>query len=80
MAFEEGLADLVVAKEVATANVISVTPHMSLNDAMGKFVSIDVDQLPVVDEKSPRRPIGILSRGDIIAAYNRRVLMRNMGK
>jgi CIC family chloride channel protein len=80
VAFEEGLADLVVAKDVATANVISVTPGMNLNDAMEKFFSIDVAQLPVVDEKSPRRAIGILTRGDIIAAYNRRVLMRGMGK
>lgn len=78
--FEEGLADLVVAKEVATSEVISLTPDTNLNKAMEKFVAIDVAQLPVVDEKYPNKVIAIITRGDIIAAYNRRVLMSDLGK
>lgn len=78
--FEEGLADLVVAKELATPEVISVTPQENLNEAMEKFVSIDVAQLPVVDVENPRRVIAILTRGDIIASYNRKVLMSDLEK
>lgn len=78
--FEEGLADLIVAKEVATTEVVSVTPWNNLNEAMEKFVSIDVAQLPVVDETNPKKVIAILTRGDIIASYNRKVLMSGLGK
>ncbi len=78
--FEEGLADLIVAKEVATSEVVSVTPWNNLHEAMDKFVSIDVAQLPVVDEKSPGKVLAILTRGDIIASYNRKVLMSGIEK
>ncbi len=78
--FEEGIADLIVAKEVATTDVVSVTPWNNLHEAMDKFASIDVAQLPVVDDKTPNKVIAILTRGDIIATYNREVLMSGLGK
>jgi len=76
--FEEGLADLVVAKDMASQGVVSVMPNNNLNEAMEKFVSIDVAQLPVVDDIHPDRVIAILTRADIIAAYNREVLMSGL--
>lgn len=73
--FEEGLKDLVVAKDLATTRVVNLTRNSNLNEAMEKFVALDVAQLPVVDQKDQDRVIGILGRGDVIAAYNRKVLI-----
>ena len=73
--FEEGLKDLVVAKDLATTEVITLSPKDNLNEALEKFVAIDVAQLPVVDSKKPDRVIGMLSRGDLISSYNKKVLM-----
>lgn len=76
--FEEGLKDLVVAKDLAAPEVISLCPKDNLNIALEKFAAIDVAQLPVVDSKNPDRVIGMLSRGDLISAYNKKVLMTDV--
>lgn len=76
--FEEGLKDLVVAKDFATTEVISLSPKDNLNEALEKFVAIEVAQLPVVDSENPDRVIGMLSRGDLISAYNKKVLMADV--
>ncbi len=76
--FEEGLKDLVVAKDFAATEVISLSPKDNLNEALEKFAAIDVAQLPVVDSKNQDRVIGMLSRGDLISAYNKKVLMADV--
>ena len=76
--FEEGLKDLVVAKDLAATDVISLSPKDNLNKALEKFVAIDVAQLPVVDSKNQDRVIGMLSRGDLISAYNKKVLLSDV--
>lgn len=76
--FEEGLKDLVVAKDLATTEVISLSPKDNLNEALEKLAAIDVAQLPVVDSKNPDRVVGMLSRGDLISAYNKKVLMADV--
>lgn len=76
--FEENLKGLVVAKDLAATEIISLSPKDNLNEALEKFVAIDVAQLPVVDSKKKDRVIGMLSRGDLISAYNKKVLMANV--
>ncbi len=76
--FEEGLKDLVVAKDIAATEVITLSPKDNLNKALEKFVEIDVAQLPVVDSKNQDRVIGMLSRGDLISAYNKKVLITDV--
>ena len=75
MIFEEGLADLVIASELATKEVLFLKPEQNLNQAMEVFAQLDVDQLPVVKENESRKVIGMLNRGDVVAAYNREVLV-----
>jgi CIC family chloride channel protein len=70
------LAQLVVAKEIATENVITLREDHNLNEAMEKFTQIDVEQLPVVRGDDPLRVVGMLSRMDVISAYNREVLQK----
>lgn len=73
--FEEGLENLIVASELSTRKVVHLFPDNNLNEAMAKFAKLDVDQLPVVKRDDPRKVIGMLHRGDVIASYNREVLV-----
>ncbi len=54
--------------EVMTANVITVTPEMSIEDCMQLFNSKRIRHLPVVEEG---KVIGLLSIGDIVNAIIR---------
>jgi CIC family chloride channel protein len=76
--FEKHLEDLIVAKELATMEVITVTPDQNLNDALAKIGYRNIEQLPVVDKKDPRKIVGMLSRRDIISAYNKALLEKEL--
>jgi CIC family chloride channel protein len=71
--FDENLKDLVVVKEVATSKVISVSIDENLYDAMEKITSKDFSLLPVISSRDPRQLLGVLTRRDIISAYNRAI-------
>lgn len=70
------LADIVVAKEIATENVITVTDDNNLNEAMERFAIKDIEQLPVVKAGDSRRIVGMLRRTDVLAAYKKEVLKK----
>lgn len=76
--FEEHLEDLIVAKELATIEVITVTPDQNLSEALTKIGFRNIEQLPVVDDKDPRKIVGMLSRRDIISAYNKALLDKDL--
>ncbi len=76
--FEEQLGDLLVAGELANRNVISLTPQQNLNEAMEIFSQLDVDQLPVVRSEDKLKVIGILSRSEMMASYNRAILVSGL--
>jgi CIC family chloride channel protein len=78
--FEEGLLDLVVASTLATPKVEVLVPENNLNEAMEIFARLDVDQIPVVRPDNPKKVIGIVNRGDVIAAYNREVLVHSFDR
>ena len=73
--FEEQLGDLLVAGELANTKVYSLTPQQNLNEAMEIFSQLDVDQLPVVRREDKSKVIGMLARGDMMASYNRAILV-----
>jgi len=75
MIFEEELGDLIVAGELATKKVLFLNTENNLNEAMELFARLDVDQLPIVAGEGSRKVIGMLNRGDMVAAYNREVLV-----
>jgi CIC family chloride channel protein len=75
---EESLMDLVIAQDIMTEDVITLTPDENLFDAMGKFGIKDIGQLPVVDRKDPKKVVGMLRRTDVIVAYNNAVLRREL--
>jgi CIC family chloride channel protein len=70
--FEAGLSHLVVAKDVATPNVVRVFPKDTLQDSLDKMNTLQVDELPVVKEEAPNDIVGMLSKRDIISYYHSR--------
>jgi CIC family chloride channel protein len=76
--FEEHLKDLVVAKEVATTNPVTVSFDDNLYIAMEKITLKDFSILPVVSPDKPPRLLGVLTRRDIISAYNRAVIKKSV--
>jgi CIC family chloride channel protein len=70
---EEHLGPLVVAHDLADLNVPTLTPDAGLGEAFRLMDAEGLEDIPVVDRANPRRVIGMLSRADLIAAYNRTV-------
>ncbi len=78
--FEKELMDLVVVKELATANVVTVHAEEDLDTAMRKIGYRNIEQLPVVDRETHSKLYGIISRRDMISAYNRALMSRSLGE
>ncbi|MGI9038413.1 MAG: chloride channel protein [Gemmatimonadota bacterium] len=74
-ALEEGLMDVVIAADLQVPEEESVTPQDTLLTAMRKMNLRDVDLLPVLQGPDSRRLIGLLSRADIMEAYQTRLLL-----
>jgi CIC family chloride channel protein len=71
---EAGFIDqLIIAKELAV-NPPKVTPQEDLYSAVHKMVASQHDELVVVDENDPLKMVGMLSRADLVAAYDRQFL------
>ncbi len=70
--FEEGVSHLIVAQDVASPNVVRVFLTDSLQEALDKMNSIQVDELPVVKEEAPNDIVGMLTKRDIISYYHSR--------
>ena len=80
MIFEDDLGDLIVANDLKVTSVMTLTPGNNLNQAMEMFAKLDVEQLPVVRSDDPKRVIGMVNRGEVVAAYNREVLVSGFDK
>lgn len=53
-------------RDVMTAQVITVTPDVKLEDAARMLVDGKIHRLVVVSSDEPCRPVGVLSMGDIV--------------
>ena len=76
--FDENLKDLVVAKDLATTGLIIVSLNESLYDALEKITLKDFAILPVVSPDNPTKLMGVLSRRDIIGAYDKAVIKKSL--
>jgi len=74
--FEHDLLDLIVVKELATLDVITVNQDENLHSAMRKIGYRNIEQLPVVDRNNGNKLLGIVSRRDMVSAYNRALMVR----
>jgi chloride channel protein, CIC family len=64
------LNDIVVAKDLATTDIVTVKENDNVYDALGKIVSEDFSILPVVSSDDQEKLLGIITRRDIMNAYN----------
>ncbi|MCJ7595841.1 MAG: chloride channel protein [Desulfobacterales bacterium] len=76
--FDENLVNLVVAKELATQNVVTVSTDDSLYTALERITAKDFSILPVVSSYNPKQLLGVLTRRDIMAAYNKAVIRKSV--
>lgn len=68
---EASLAGLIVAGDVMREVPDALTPHDSLLTALRRFGARDAALLPVVDNRRDRRLVGVLTRADLFATYER---------
>ncbi len=68
------------ASDFATKHVVTVTPDDTLFLALSRISQGDYAILPVVDGAGTRRVVGVISRRDIIGAYEKFVIQRGFFK
>ncbi len=68
------LAYLVLASEIMTRDVITITPDDNLEKAFELFKDKNISIIPVVSVYAPRKVIGVLKKSELIRAYSRNVL------
>jgi len=76
--FDEHLKHLVIAKDLATPTVRTVTSENNLYDALELITQKDFAIMPVVSPNDPSQIDGVLSRRDIIGAYNLAVMKKSL--
>ena len=77
-AFDENLRDLVVAKDLATTDLVTVSLDDNLYDALERITLKDFSILPVVSPDDRSKLLGVLSRRDIIGAYDKAVVKKSL--
>lgn len=64
---------LVIARDMATRNVISATPDEHLPVVLKKLTARNLEELPVVDPDNPQKVLYMLSRRTLLAHYAEQV-------
>ena len=70
-AFDPGLDDLIVARDIARLDPPMLANDDSLQDALGLMQSRAEEHIPVVENRLTRRIIGVVHERDVMLAYNR---------
>ncbi|OQY24713.1 MAG: hypothetical protein B6I37_02890 [Desulfobacteraceae bacterium 4572_35.2] len=68
------LCELVLASEIMTRNILSITPEQNLETAFEIFEGKHISTLPVVDVNDSQKVVGILKKSTLIQAYNQNIL------
>ena len=71
--FNEDLKNLVIVKDIATSDVVKISVNNNLYDALEKISPRDLSILPVVSSEDETKLLGLLTRRDIMSAYNQAV-------
>lgn len=67
--FEDTVDRLIVARDVATPNVVRVFWNDTLQQALEKMAAINVDELPVASEERPDEIVAMISKREIVDYY-----------
>ncbi|MCP5104155.1 MAG: CBS domain-containing protein [bacterium] len=74
----ETLKDFVVADDISTPNLLVVTEEDNLDYVMREFGKENIDEIPVVSSKDAADILGSVWRRDVILAYNKEILKRDL--
>jgi CIC family chloride channel protein len=76
--FDEDLKFIVVAKDLASSDVVTVSTDDNLYTTLEKISRYDYSTLPVVSSNDSKKLVGIVSRRDVIGAYEKAVLKKSL--
>jgi len=68
------LGNLIIAKDIASTDFVTVTPDESLDEAQKKMAVKDSRLLPVVNKDDPSIILGVLRRERLVQYYNRKLI------
>jgi CIC family chloride channel protein len=74
--FNGKLNDQMVVKDIMTSDVVTVSIEDNLGTALKKITAGDFSILPVVSVDDPLKMLGILTRRDILEAYDQAVIKK----
>jgi CIC family chloride channel protein len=74
----ENLKDFIVAQDISSQNLFTVTEENNLDFVMKQFGKENVEEIPVVSSKDPTKILGTIWRLDVISAYNKEILKRDL--
>ena len=74
---DKALASVVIANDIAKPASFAF-PEQPLIDVMDSMYLADMEQMPVVKDGTSKKFEGVISRRDIIGAYNREVLKKKI--
>ncbi len=80
LADRDDVADLLIAMDLVNPDIPRVKPEDDLDMVMKLFGMYDYDELPVVDSQNPELVIGSIKHKEVIEAYNREVMKRNLSQ
>jgi CIC family chloride channel protein len=75
---EEIPPSLIIARDIATLKVKTITPEDSIQAALRLMSSKGISQLPVIKDKESRILVGCLREKNVISAYDNEVIQREM--
>lgn len=76
--FDEDLKGIVVTKDIATKDVVTVTSDNNLYQALEAITLRDFSIMPVVSSVNRLKLEGVLTRRDIIGAYDKAVIKESI--
>ncbi|MDQ6989718.1 MAG: chloride channel protein [Mariprofundaceae bacterium] len=71
---DSALDDVVIASEVANANVLCLSEKNSLLDAIEILDRESFEQMPITSAKHPKKVLGILSRNAVFSTYHKMIV------
>ncbi len=74
----ENLKDFVVADDIATPSLLAVTEEDNLDYVMKQFGKENIGEIPVFSAETPAKIKGTIWRLDVITAYNKEILKRDL--
>ena len=78
--FNEDLKGLIIARDIATKPVVTVTTEDNLFLALERITRKDFSIMPVVSPQDRLKLEGVLTRRDIIGAYDKAVIKKSLFK